>query len=217
MWPAIIGALGMVGSGAMGSSGQHKANRTNLAIAREWMDFEERMSNTEMQRRMKDLEAAGLNPALGMAGAGAASSPSPPMPTMQNEYADLARAVSGAAQVAVSAAQARKVNAEASILESEVPWSAQNAQQRADKAMSEAKLAIEQVTGARLENAIRTNNVEVLRPLENQLKEVALKLSRLEIPQAEAISKLYSQLSGLKGFEKVMQWVLPIILRGMQR
>lgn len=79
-WGAIMGGVDM----ALDFIGQQKANRQNRLLQQRQQDWEERMSNTAMQRRVDDLRRAGLNPVLAAGGAGA-STPSVASPTMQPE------------------------------------------------------------------------------------------------------------------------------------
>jgi hypothetical protein len=103
-WGPILGAAGEIFGGLFGAGGQRDANRKNLAIAREQMAFQERMSNTAHQREVTDLRAAGLNPIL--SASKGASTPSGQSAVMQNEKALLADRVARAAHSAVQLKQA---------------------------------------------------------------------------------------------------------------
>lgn len=79
---AALTGVGSILSPVLSMFGQQDANKQNIELARENREFQERMANTEVQRRAADLEAAGFNRLLALGNG--ASSPSGSVAHVQN-------------------------------------------------------------------------------------------------------------------------------------
>lgn len=98
-------------SSAASYFGQQSANATNREIARQQMDFQERMSSTAYQRSMADMRAAGLNPILAYQKGGASSPPGASIP-VENVARGIPEAVSSAIHLRRQKAEIANIEAD---------------------------------------------------------------------------------------------------------
>lgn len=196
--------------------GGRRDNYFNKEEADKARDWSKEMSNTEVQRRVRDMRLAGINPML--AATAGASTPGATAAAPSTSGRDLGDSIAGAyfsaqqmkmmkeknaADVAQVEANTAKTIAETKALEAELPYSGKNAFFRNEKLFSEMQILASQVGSARSEQQVK----ELL----PRMQELINRGMELDMSRKEAENKFFDQIGeGSKWMDLVRNLLMGI-------
>lgn len=161
---SLSGFASAATGGLLDLGGAALSNRWSKAESRRNRNFQERMSNTAIQRMRRDAEAAGFNPLLFMPGG--ASSPGGSMAKTADLSSIGTKSVATGLQAKLQAQSLKNMQAQEQLT------NAQTAKTRVDAGASQAQMQNtlqSQVTGMRQEERLRLQN-DLLRPTAELMK-----------------------------------------------